>query len=104
MHFLSDATETFGDLTEKSYPFSFMIASMGYVLTMAGDVAILAVTRRSERGGRVEAGSVEEKETEGQHTHPSLVRTSTFGDAVLLILALCFHSVFEGIAIGVAGI
>ena len=30
-------------------------------------------------------------------------RTS-FGDAVILILALCFHSVFEGIAIGVAGL
>ena len=25
------------------------------------------------------------------------------GDSLLLILALCFHSVFEGIAIGVAG-
>jgi hypothetical protein len=29
--------------------------------------------------------------------------TTTVGDAVLLILALCFHSVFEGIAIGIAG-
>jgi hypothetical protein len=29
-------------------------------------------------------------------------RTSSFQDAVLLIVALCFHSVFEGIAIGVS--
>ncbi|ONK62211.1 uncharacterized protein A4U43_C07F1520 [Asparagus officinalis] len=66
MHFLSDATETLGDLTDKSYPFSFMLASVGYALTMAGDVVISAVTRRSGRGGRVEAGSVDdEKEAIG---------------------------------------
>lgn len=27
---------------------------------------------------------------------------SSFGDSILLIVALCFHSVFEGIAIGIA--
>ncbi|MBA0783510.1 hypothetical protein Gotri_001213, partial [Gossypium trilobum] len=32
----------------------------------------------------------------------SLSSVSSFGDSVLLIVALCFHSVFEGIAIGVA--
>jgi solute carrier family 39 (zinc transporter), member 1/2/3 len=32
-----------------------------------------------------------------------LRNASTLGDSVLLIAALCFHSVFEGIAIGVAG-
>jgi zinc transporter 1/2/3 len=32
-----------------------------------------------------------------------LRNASTLGDSVLLIVALCFHSVFEGIAIGVAG-
>jgi hypothetical protein len=31
------------------------------------------------------------------------IATANLGDALLLILALCFHSVFEGIAIGVAG-
>lgn len=34
----------------------------------------------------------------------TLVHRTSFGDTVLLILALCFHSVFEGIAIGVAGV
>jgi len=29
-------------------------------------------------------------------------KTTSFGDTVLLIFALCFHSVFEGIAVGVA--
>ncbi|KAG0557452.1 hypothetical protein KC19_11G131400 [Ceratodon purpureus] len=32
----------------------------------------------------------------------ALVYRTSFGDALILILALCFHSVFEGIAIGVA--
>jgi zinc transporter 1/2/3 len=32
-----------------------------------------------------------------------LRNTNTLGDSILLIAALCFHSVFEGIAIGVAG-
>jgi zinc transporter 1/2/3 len=32
-----------------------------------------------------------------------LRNASTLGDSILLIVALCFHSVFEGIAIGVAG-
>lgn len=36
-------------------------------------------------------------------TKAAIISTSNFGDALLLILALCFHSVFEGIAIGVAG-
>jgi zinc transporter ZupT len=38
------------------------------------------------------------------HSVASMLRNaSTLGDSVLLIAALCFHSVFEGIAIGVAG-
>lgn len=36
----------------------------------------------------------------GSSTHAV---ASSLGDSVLLIVALCFHSVFEGIAIGVAG-
>lgn len=40
MHFLSDSNETFGDLTSKGYPFAFMLASAGYLLTMLGDCII----------------------------------------------------------------
>ena len=32
----------------------------------------------------------------------SVATAANLGDALLLILALCFHSVFEGIAVGVA--
>lgn len=112
MHFLADSDEGFGNLTDKSYPFAFMLACVGYVLTMLGDCIVLFVTRNSEKSGvrvSVEAGGVGEnearrKEMELHYSHPGIARTTTFGDSVLLILALCFHSVFEGIAIGVAGI
>lgn len=44
----------------------------------------------------------------GAHAHDQSVNAilseaASLGDNILLIVALCFHSVFEGIAIGVAG-
>lgn len=99
MHFLSDSTSTFGDLTQKEYPFSFMLASAGYLLTMLADCAISHVIGGGQKETRVdvEGGGKEEE------LHPVFVKTASVGDAILLILALCFHSIFEGIAIGVAG-
>ncbi|MQM23494.1 hypothetical protein Taro_056558, partial [Colocasia esculenta] len=49
----------------------------------------------------VEHGGVEREN--GLGAHPGLVRTGSFRDTILLILAICFHSVFEGIAVGAAG-
>ncbi|KAK1298564.1 Zinc transporter 1 [Acorus calamus] len=110
MHFLSDSNSTFGDLTSKTYPFAFMLASAGYLLTMLADCVIAALTKRG--GGDqvkvavVEEGAAVEAEAAvvvGDHHPPVFVRTSNFGDTILLIVALCFHSVFEGIAVGVSG-
>lgn len=50
MHFLSDSTSTFGELTNIAYPFSFMLASAGYLLTMLGDCVIMYVTRNAAAG------------------------------------------------------
>ncbi|XP_073135943.1 zinc transporter 2 [Henckelia pumila] len=104
MHFLSDSTATFGELTSKSYPFSFMLASAGYLLTMLGDCVIVYVTNGGEKEARVVV-EVEEGRKEAAAAHAAdhvLLRTTSLGDSILLILALCFHSVFEGIAVGVA--
>ncbi|KAL5735676.1 hypothetical protein ACOSQ2_030464 [Xanthoceras sorbifolium] len=123
MHFLSDANETFGDLTTKEYPFAFMLACAGYLLTMLADCVISYVFSKERDGfnGDLEhQGGVQQGKsghgvtTSGSHSQVqngttdlhssklSLVTVSSFGDSILLIVALCFHSVFEGIAIGVA--
>ncbi|CAL5386649.1 unnamed protein product [Camellia sinensis] len=115
MHFLKDSTSGFLDLTNKAYPFSYMLASSGYLITMLGDCVVMWVTKDAEREAKVEVeggggggdGRTEEeegrrKEVVGMDLHPGFARTTSFGDTILLILALCFHSVFEGIAIGIS--
>ncbi|XP_052177129.1 zinc transporter 2-like [Diospyros lotus] len=116
MHFLSDSNATFGDLTSKEYPFAFMLASAGYLLTMLADCLISYVYGKQGNGsnnGDVELqghGNGRSSQSENQ-VHNSadnhlaktpLTAARSVGDTVLLIAALCFHSVFEGIAIGVA--
>uniref|UniRef100_A0A0E0CDJ6 Zinc transporter n=1 Tax=Oryza meridionalis TaxID=40149 RepID=A0A0E0CDJ6_9ORYZ len=113
MHFLADSTSTFKGLTTNQYPFSFMLTCVGFLLTMLSDLVIAAVARRSAAAGvsdnqvseqqQAEGAVMSRKEDAAAVAHPAmLVRTSSFEDAVLLIVALCFHSVFEGIAIGVS--
>ncbi|KAL7083308.1 hypothetical protein ACP275_14G153200 [Erythranthe tilingii] len=97
MHFLSDSNSTFADLTPKPYPFAFMLAAAGYLLTMLGDCVVAYVV--GENGG---GGGDDDVEGGKDHINPVLTTTSSVGDTVLLILALCFHSVFEGIAVGIA--
>lgn len=107
MHFLADSTSTFHGLTKNPYPFSFMLACAGFLITMLSDCVIVAVAKRNgnKQVNEAEAGSVAEEAGHPKEdaAHPMLVSTSSFEDAVLLILALCFHSIFEGIAIGVSG-
>jgi len=51
MHFLSDANETFGGLTSKEYPFAFMLACSGYLMTMLADSVISSVLAKVGRDG-----------------------------------------------------
>ncbi|CAN6471724.1 unnamed protein product [Victoria cruziana] len=107
MHFLGDSTSTFITLTTNPYPFSFMLACAGYLLTMLSDCVIQWIVSSGRGESRVEVveGKEVEAEERGRRTevHPTLAKTSNIGDTILLILALCFHSVFEGIAVGVSG-
>ncbi|KAK1561372.1 hypothetical protein QYE76_059082 [Lolium multiflorum] len=112
MHFLAGSTATFHGLTKNPYPFSFMLACVGFLLTMLSDVAIVAVTRRGQRKNQVDQEGIKEEGVDASSSvataahgqqHPMLMTaTSSFEDAILLIVALCFHSIFEGIAIGVS--
>ncbi|XP_020553948.1 zinc transporter 11 isoform X3 [Sesamum indicum] len=131
MHFLSDSHETFGDLTRKEYPFAFMLASAGYLLTMLADCVVSYVYGKRDHdsaNGDVELQGIiasfnlisawrfdsfpfwvqliivvlVENAPERHLANASLATAASLGDSILLIAALCFHSVFEGIAIGVA--
>ncbi|KAI7726679.1 hypothetical protein M8C21_006911 [Ambrosia artemisiifolia] len=103
MHFLSDANETFQDLTSVEYPFAFMLACGGYLLTMVADCVIFYVYGK-QSGSDVDGDQEDNRNGKDGNAHPSIGITSasSFGDSILLIVALCFHSVFEGIAIGIA--
>ncbi|KAK1392828.1 Zinc transporter 11 [Heracleum sosnowskyi] len=121
MHFLSDANETFEDLTEKAYPFAFMLACAGYLFTMLAD-SVISYVYAKQKTTSISANDVElqgdqsekRNDTElaashqghhGSNNHfvkAPEASASSVGDSILLIFALCFHSVFEGIAIGVA--
>ncbi|XWS27740.1 hypothetical protein CRYUN_Cryun25bG0006600 [Craigia yunnanensis] len=118
MHFLSDANETFEDLTSIKYPFAFMLACAGYLSTMVADCVVSYVYGKGKsscNNGDLELQGGEQRKSNPHGNPPvgndtdtvcaqssSLTSVSSFGDSVLLIVALCFHSVFEGIAIGVA--
>ncbi|ONI13719.1 hypothetical protein PRUPE_4G241000 [Prunus persica] len=113
MHFLSDADETFKDLTEKEYPFAFMLACGGFLLTMLADCVISYVFEKNKGVGSAPdlelRGSAEQgkggqngNESHNHFANVAVANVSSLGDSILLIVALCFHSVFEGIAIGVA--
>lgn len=96
MHFLSDSNETFEKLSDKEYPFAFMLSTAGYLMTMSADCLIMWVNQTRKTSGDVE--KVGNPKEEGA---PSASRYR-LAESLLLISALCFHSVFEGIAIGVA--
>lgn len=56
MHFLSDSNETFGELTSKEYPFAFMLASAGYLLTMLADCVVSYVYGKHPNNGNGSQG------------------------------------------------
>eukprot|EP00252_Welwitschia_mirabilis_P004585 TRINITY_DN14900_c0_g1_i1.p1 TRINITY_DN14900_c0_g1~~TRINITY_DN14900_c0_g1_i1.p1 ORF type:complete len:325 (+),score=30.31 TRINITY_DN14900_c0_g1_i1:112-1086(+) len=95
MHFLSDSNETFGDLTSSEYPFAFMLCCVGYLLTMLADSVIVSLKQNPNPNPTTEK-VVDPEKLEGERIR------WRYGETLLLIGALCFHSVFEGIAIGVA--
>lgn len=79
---------------------------VGYLLTMFSDCIIMFVTKGVNESSESKVEVDEEGRStnidEGHGTNPFL-KTTSLGDTILLILALCFHSIFEGIAVGVSG-
>ncbi|KAG0621994.1 hypothetical protein M758_3G064100 [Ceratodon purpureus] len=101
MHFLFDADVTFKFLLPSAkYSFAAMFTIVGYLLTMLADVLVHRVyNHRAFQQLRKEDL---ELATEGPETKAAILKTMNLFDTVLLILTLCFHSVFDGLTIGVA--
>ncbi|KAL6573201.1 hypothetical protein OROMI_012817 [Orobanche minor] len=59
MHFLSDSNETFRELISKEYPFAFMLASAGYLLTMLADCLVSHVYGKRETDNGSANGGVD---------------------------------------------
>lgn len=102
MHFLSDSNQTFQDLGLKEYPMAFMLCSLGYILTMLADCVFLWVNQRNSVGSDCIKGKEAAEEGGSGGGSRRRGRRAWAGESALLILALCFHSVFEGMAVGVA--
>ncbi|GLJ43827.1 hypothetical protein SUGI_0912480 [Cryptomeria japonica] len=96
-----------------------MLCTAGYLLTMLGDLVVTWVyARQSDKTEIIPLQNpvpLQPKDDQGQFTAHNgdtsfiyqevkapLPSSASLGDSLLLIVALCFHSVFEGIAIGVA--
>ncbi|KAI6688738.1 hypothetical protein NL676_025566 [Syzygium grande] len=112
MRFPMDAIKTFSDLTENEYPFSLMLPIAGVLLTMLADFAISYIYSKREEeqssrcnGDLAVSGGTEQRKgssANGDTHHHHKAKVAIGSPSILLIIVLCFHSVFEGIAIGVA--
>lgn len=103
IHFLGDSHDVFRRLRPNSeYAYSEMLAVVGYLLTMLADVAIQRVHGRARSQPVAKVTADVESPIDLPEDKAAILASSNLGDALLLILALCFHSIFEGIAIGVA--
>ncbi|KAB1201035.1 Zinc transporter 1 [Morella rubra] len=108
MHFLSDSNGTF----ETPRPKHTLFFASVVRLSSDHDYGLHSglCYKASSKEARVQVQAVEEgrtpEELSKHHEHmdlnPEFWRKTNVGDTILLILALCFHSVFEGIAVGVA--
>ncbi|CAB4278183.1 unnamed protein product [Prunus armeniaca] len=107
MHFLSDADETFKDLTDKEYPFAFMLACGGFLLTMLADCVISYVFDKNKVGGSASdlelRGSAEQgKGGQNGNVGIAIGVADTKADAWKALWTISLHKVFAAIAMGIA--
>ncbi|KAL6529113.1 hypothetical protein OROHE_014857 [Orobanche hederae] len=116
MHFLSDSNETFRELISKEYPFAFMLASAGYLLTMLADCLVFHVygKRETDNGSAIQANghnadvnlnkrNSQDQDAEAHFTKSSLTTaSSTKSDAWRSLWTVCLHKLFAAVAMGIA--
>ncbi|KAL3734616.1 hypothetical protein ACJRO7_023894 [Eucalyptus globulus] len=113
MRFPMDDIKTLGDQTDREFSSTVVLSIAGILLTMLAHFAVSYLYGKQEkeqRGGsnvdlEVSGGIVQGKGSSANgatHHHNLSVAFGGPSDGILLIIALCLHSVFLGIAIGVA--
>ncbi|XP_047336844.1 zinc transporter 2-like [Impatiens glandulifera] len=127
MQFLSDSNDVFQNLTDKHYPFAFLLAALGFSFSMLADCLILHLCRKHSNFSPNAADATTLQARKSIASSSSIIGAATasqtqvdsntdragaldllflkavsFSDSVLLITALCFHAVFEGITVGLA--
>ncbi|WOG91407.1 hypothetical protein DCAR_0310656 [Daucus carota subsp. sativus] len=98
MHFLSDANETFEDLSDKEYPFAFMLACAGYLLTMLAD-SVISYVYGKQKTTSVSANDVE---LQGLFFSFGSFVSYTKADAWKALWTISLHKIFAAIAMGIA--
>ncbi|CAI5958736.1 unnamed protein product, partial [Closterium sp. NIES-64] len=117
LYLTPETEELFADLTTNKYPLAYLVVVMGVFLTWLCDLIVKTVWRKrsvsddpaKESDPTVAAvlgvgqKTATEGDTEGgSGSTPADYNALSFVDVALILFALCFHAVFEGLAVGLA--
>ncbi|KAL1827539.1 hypothetical protein ACET3Z_005951 [Daucus carota] len=106
MHFLQDSANVSDDYTEGSSFLPFIFLLIGYVFILLVESFLFKAKKEdgeTQALVRVEAGIKEgESVSDNISSNPRLVSKAAVEAAVVIILGLSLHSVFEGFTIGLA--
>lgn len=79
MHFLKDSDESFQGLTEKEYPFAYMLACVGFLITMLADCVVSYVYGKQK-------SSTSDPEVQGWWLFKLESRIEVFNCAISIVL------------------
>ncbi|CAI7797760.1 unnamed protein product [Closterium sp. NIES-53] len=116
LYLTPETEELFADLTTNKYPLAYLVVVMGVFLTWLCDLIVKTVWRKrsvsddpaKESDPTVAAvlgvgqKTATEGDAEGGSSTPADYNALSFVDVALILFALCFHAVFEGLAVGLA--
>ncbi|GJP29710.1 hypothetical protein CLOM_g19336 [Closterium sp. NIES-68] len=116
LYLTPETEELFSELTTNKYPLAYLVVVMGVFLTWLCDLIVKTVWRKrsvsddpAKESDPTVAGILvgQKVTTEGDEeaaggAAATDYSTLSFIDVALILFALCFHAVFEGLAVGLA--